>query len=184
MMFKARHFVIATLALAMSASAAFAGGDNDHGKRFKIGWDEFVARCKDPDSFDNQREPRQINIVCTNTEREFVPDAPGSLALGATRHVVTAVLSDKFDVSGMERDYPIAQKPSSCLRYKEIEKTFSIQRGPVGCGEVLTIAGKGDINDYCASALESAGKTTPKLIDVRDTGSVMDTCGGQGGGKK
>jgi hypothetical protein len=181
-MFKTHHFVIASLVAMFSIGAAFAGPTGTPGKNFNISWDEFKGRCANPDSFDNQREPRAITIQCTNTEHEYVADAPGAVDLAANRHVSTAVLSDKFTVSAMEKDYPIATKPGSCQRYKEIAKTITIQRGPLNCADVLGI--KGDINDYCASALDSAKSNNPKTIDVSDTGVRVDTCGSQGPVKK
>jgi hypothetical protein len=113
-MFKTHHFVIASLVAMFSIGAAFAGPTGTPGKNFNISWDEFKGRCANPDSFDNQREPRAITIQCTNTEHEYVADAPGAVDLAANRHVSTAVLSDKFTVSAMEKDYPIATKPGSC----------------------------------------------------------------------
>jgi hypothetical protein len=179
-MFKARHFAIVSFVVAFSAVSAFAGGTTTPGKNFSVSWDEFVGRCRDADSFDNQRAPKEIKIQCTNVEREFVTDAPGSVDLAAVRHVMTTVLSDKFNVGSMGKDYPIATKPGSCLRYKEIEKTITVEK-QLTCAEVLAIAGgKGDVNDYCASNLDMAKGTSPKLIDVRDTGAVRDTCGAAG----
>ena len=176
------HFVLASLT-AMVSVAAFAGPTQTPGKNFNISWDEFTRRCANPDSFDNQREPRAITIQCTNTEHEFVADAPGAIDLAASRHVSTAVLSDKFTVSAMDKDYALGGKAAgSCQRYKEIEKTVTIQRGPLSCADVLAI--KGDISDYCAAALDSAKSSNPKTIDVRDTGRVIDTCGTNGPNKK
>ncbi|MGK5082865.1 hypothetical protein WDW37_06140 [Bdellovibrionota bacterium FG-1] len=159
------------------AVAGVGGG----GRSFSVTWDEFQRRCADADSFDNQRAPKEIKLQCTNVEREFVPDAPGVMDLALGRHVFTTVLSDKFNVVSMERGFAVATRPSTCLRYKEIEKTITIER-PLTCQEVLSI--KGEVADFCTSALDMAKHSNPKLIDVHETGVRTDNCGPDTGGKK
>jgi hypothetical protein len=184
-MFKARHFVLATLVMAFSAASALAGPsdgkDATPGKSFTVSWEEFKGRCANPDAYPQQRRPDRITIQCTNVEREFVPDAPGQVDLANGRRVITTVLSDKFNVASMDNGYALAARPGSCLRYKEIEKTISIER-PLTCSEVLGI--KGEVSDFCASALDTAKGVNPKLIDTHETGNRVDSCGSAGKGGK
>ncbi len=181
-MFRARQrmeCIALLLTLALTAPAAFAGSGNEPGAHHPVSWDEFKRRCENPNGFENQHRLVNIKILCTNTEREFVQDAPGSVELATTRKVTTALIEDKFYVNPMEREYAMAQKPGHCPRYKEIEKTITVERG-ITCEEILNL--KQDINDLCVDALNSAKGSTPKLIEVRDTGIRRDTCS-SGGGK-
>ena len=96
-------FVFAILACAsLCTHVALAGdGKDDPGKTDTISWDDFKYRCSDSKDkpLNEQGKPEHIRIQCTNVEREFVPGDPGVLALDAARHVVTTILSDKFDVA-------------------------------------------------------------------------------------
>lgn len=190
MMIQSRNFAAAlaitavTLVGLMGSVAAHAGND-DPGQQYTISWDDFKYRCSDAKDkpLNEQGKPLHIRVQCTNVEREFVPGAPGSVPLAASRQVVTNVLSDKFNVAAMGKDYPSNSKATgSCLRYKEVERTIQIEK-TMECAEILAI--KGDINDYCMSNLDSMKGTSPKLIETRDTGVVRDTCAAStDGGKK
>lgn len=187
-MYKKRYFIFALMtcaALGASNTHARANDDDGHGQMNTISWDDFKFRCSDAKDkpLNQQLKPAHIRLQCTNVEREYVPSDPGVLDLGASRHVLTTVLSDKFDVAVMGKDYApsgaAAKAAGTCLRYKEVERTIQVEK-TLSCGEVVGI--KGDINDYCAGALEMAKGTSPKLIETRETGAVRDTCGGGGGG--
>jgi hypothetical protein len=190
-MFYQRHMIFALFACAAALGAYAAHADDGGGtarQPDQITWDEFKYRCADSKDkpLNEQGRPEHIRLQCTNVEREFVPASPGTLQLEATRHVVTTVLSDKFDVAAMGKDYApasVAQSRAPCLRYKEVERTIQVEKS-LSCGEILGI--KGDINDYCASALDMIKGTSPKLVETRETGNVRDTCGsgGDDGGKK
>ena len=142
-------------------------------KSFEINWEDFKARCADPDSFDNQRAPKEIRLQCTSVEREFVPDAPGVLELDSGRQIVTTLLSDKFSVSASQNPLVTQPKTVSCLRYKEVEKSMTLERA-MSCVEVLSM--KGEPHEYCGSLLNHAKGSNPKLIDVRETGNSVDPC--------
>jgi hypothetical protein len=184
-MFKTTHFAFALMACFAVGTAAYAGPNDDVGPQHTISWDDFKYRCSDAKDkpLNEQGKPVNIRVVCTNVEREYIPGEPGSVALDSSRHVMTSILSDKFNVAAMGKDYPSTTKGGgSCLRYKEVERTIQAEK-TLSCAEILSI--KGDINDYCAANLDMVKGTSPKLIETRETGSVRDTCGGVlGGGKK
>lgn len=187
---KARNLIIMSLAVVLAATAsAYAddggnGGDKGGVQPFQarsISYDEFKDRCANPDKYrgDVQRAPENIKIQCTDTVRQFVADQSGDVPLPGSRQVVTSLFSDKFDVNSQSKVYAMDAKSGSCLRYKEVQKTLSIEK-PLTCNEILSL--KGDINDYCAQNLDSLKSANPKLIEVKDTGTVIDTCGGVRGG--
>jgi hypothetical protein len=176
-MFKTTHFAIALMACFAYGAHAYAGAEPE--KNYTISWDDFKYRCSDAKDkpLNEQGKPMNIRVVCTNVEHEFIPSAPGSIPLEASRHVVTTILSDKFNVAAMGKDYQAAgSKGGSCLRFKQVERTIQAEK-MLSCAEILSI--KGDINDYCASNLDMVKGTSPKLIETRETGAVIDTCGGQ-----
>ena len=182
-MSKFNLFFVLSVATAMTASVALAdtgkGGDGkdpgqEPGKTTPISWDEFVQRCTHPKDFPNQLEPQNIKIQCTDVSRDYVASAPGEVPLNSVRQVVTAVFADKLHVEAAGREYQSDPKSGSCLRFKEVEKTLTIER-PLTCPEILGL--KIDIQDYCAQSLDMAKGANPKLIDVKETGNVIDTCG-------
>lgn len=139
-----------------------------------ITWDEFRDRCTHPEQYDVQRAPQNIRIQCSDQSTEFVSAVPGNVELAGTRVVATTLLADKFHVAAGAQGIPVSAKGGSCLRFKEVEKTMTIER-PMNCAEIVGL--KGDIAEYCLSSLDAAKANNPKLIEVRETGRVIDTCG-------
>jgi hypothetical protein len=179
---KTRICFFALACAAMGAQMAFAGDDRPLAT---VSWEEFKYRCSEAKDkpLNQQGKPEHIRLQCTNVERDFVAAEPGFVPLQASRHVMTTVVSDKYDVAAMGRDYPAsaaAKNQAPCLRYKEIERTIQVEKS-LSCGEILGI--KGDVNDYCAAALDMVKGTSPKLIETRDTGVTKDSCAGVNGGK-
>jgi hypothetical protein len=182
--------VIMTLALSLSAFSSAMADDSGTGKgqaqpqgqMITLTWDQFKTQCADPDSTATQLTPKNIEIQCTDSTRQFVADSSGSVPLAATRNVTTALSSNKFQVESVTNAVQEAADSGSCLRYKEVEQSFSIQKS-LSCADILSI--KGDISDYCAEQTELVKGANPKVVNVRDTGAVIDTCSGlsnQGGG--
>ncbi|OFZ53795.1 MAG: hypothetical protein A2428_02665 [Bdellovibrionales bacterium RIFOXYC1_FULL_54_43] len=169
---------------ALAADFALDGkpgqGGPDHSR--PISWEELRERCAHPDQFDVQRAPQNIKIQCTDIRREWLASAPGEIPLPGSRNVITAVFADKFHVGASARDVPLFSKSGSCLRFKEVEKSLTIER-PISCDEILGMKGTSD--DFCLSALDAAKGANPKLIEIRDTGNMINTCrdAGQGNGK-
>lgn len=167
----------ASAVLAASASMSWAGAGGKGGIPINarpISLDEFKARCANPDSFDVQRAPQNIRVECSETAREFIAAAPGEVPLPGSRAVTTLVMSDKFYVNADESDVPVVSKGGSCLRFKEVERTLAVER-PLSCGEILGM--KGSMDDLCVSMLNAAKGANPKIVDVHETGTVIDTCG-------
>ena len=166
----------------------------------EVTWDELKARCANPKGFPTQHAPEQIRVQCTETRREYLPENPGVVRLPAARTVTTALVSDKYSVSSVSKDFPIESKSGSCLRFREVEYTGTIER-VLSCAEIVNV--KGDLQDFCGSALElhhdgkypgkippkMAGNTDPatagkphwggkfpKGVQIRETENRIDTC--------
>jgi hypothetical protein len=170
---------VCAMTFAMSVTSVFAGNKDDGSKAGPtqaISLEEFKGRCTNPRDYDKQVAPENISISCTNVETEFVPDAPGNFQMLSTRHVTAGVFSSKWHVGGVDaKEVPVQQRPGSCLRFKEVERTLTEARN-VSCNEIIAM--KGDLQDYCASVLDSSKSQHSKMIDTKETGRVIDTCGG------
>lgn len=142
-------------------------------------WEQFKDSCLHPQQFNSQIGPRDIRIQCTDVTREFVGTSPGQVALPGNRRVIFAVFSDKYHVNASQAEDPITNRTGSCMRFKEVERTVTIEK-KLSCDDVLGI--KSDLADYCASTLSITKGANPKLIDTRETGRFIDTCGGNGAG--
>jgi hypothetical protein len=181
---KTRYLGLVSFILALSAVSTFAddGKGNPPFQVRSISYDEFKDRCLNPDKYpgDVQRAPENIKIQCTDITHQYVADSSGSVPLPGGRQVLTALFSDKFDVDAQSKLYAMDSKDGSCLRYKEVQQTLTVEK-PLSCNDILTL--KGDINDYCEQNLDSLKSANPKLVEVKDTGAVIDTCGGIQGGK-
>jgi hypothetical protein len=189
---KSRYLMIVSFALVLGSFSAFADGGKDGGGKDgnggvqsaprSISYDEFKDRCLNPDKYkgDVQRAPENIKVQCTDISHQFVADESGSVPLPAQRSVVTALFSDKFTVDADTKVYAEDAAGGSCLRYKEVAKTLTVEKA-LSCAEILGM--KDDIDSYCASNLAAIKSANPKLIDVKETGAVIDTCAGIRGGK-
>ena len=139
-----------------------------------ISWADLQALCANPKGGKDgvQVSPEHIFIQCTDLSTAWVADAPGSLPLDGTRVVTPGVISDKFVVTEPSKSYPLADKGHSCLKFKEVRKTATVEKG-LSCAEITAI--KGSLADYCA--LEVTGKSIkPGLVKIEDTGDTLDTC--------
>lgn len=170
---------VCAVSFVLSVASAFAGNKDDGSKAGPtqaISLEEFKNRCVHPHDYDQQVSPEKISIACTNVESEFVPQAPGNFNMLSTRQVTAGVFSSKWHVGGVDaKDVPVQQQSGSCLRYKEVVRTLTEAR-QVSCDEIVAM--KGDLQDYCMSVLDSSKAQHPKMIDTKETGRLIDTCGG------
>jgi hypothetical protein len=176
-MFNVRNKVVFSLAVALVAASAFAGDKpgTTPGKITPISWDELKERCLHPRQFENQAPIVNAQIECTDTSRSWAAAAPGEVALPGYRKITTRVTTDKFAVAEQESELEIPSKGGSCQRFKEIEQTLTIEV-PVSCDQIL--GHKGTLAEFCSGELDKSKGANPKLVQTKDTGNMLDTCGG------
>jgi hypothetical protein len=174
-----------TLAALSGGVVQAGGGDNVNPNTPSLSWDQFKDSCLHPEQFNNQVAPKDIKIQCTDVSREFLSSAPGQVPLPGNRRVIFAVYSNKYHVNAEQVEAPILNKGGSCLRFREVERTITVEKR-LTCDDILGI--KSSLAEFCASNLTLAKGANPKLIENHDTGRFIDTCGGSGaisdGGKK
>ncbi|MGZ3708725.1 MAG: hypothetical protein ACXWPM_08065 [Bdellovibrionota bacterium] len=188
-MLKSNVFAVLMVAGSLIAAGAQAsvdgnGNGKDNGKgnprqAQPIRWDEFRDRCANPQAFQEQVSPTNIVVQCTQIQHDFVQDkASGEIPMPNSARVITEVFSSKWFVPADSREQAVVAKAGQCLRYREVERTISVDH-QLTCDEILSM--KGDIDDFCAGFVDAAKGSNPKLVDEKDTGRVIDTCGGLGG---
>ncbi len=153
------------------------GGSADNGTSVAVTWSELKQRCLHPDQFNTQRAPQKIVIQCTERSLDYIPAGAQQIPLQGARTVVTAVLSDKFHVAASAMDLPVMPKGANCLQYKEVERAYTIEQ-PLSCEQILGL--KEDLSAYCVNSIGHAKGDNFKPTESRDTGRVIDACGGQG----
>jgi hypothetical protein len=168
---------IMAVAMIAGVSQAFAG-PGDGQSMTTLTWEQFQTQCSNPGSTATQATPQNIEVQCTNDQKEYVADTSVSIPLSDSRVVTTALSSNKFQVESETTNVSEPAAAGSCLTYKEVEETFSIQMS-LTCADILNI--KGDISDYCASQTALVKSANPKIVNVRDTGNVINTCGAGSG---
>jgi hypothetical protein len=161
-----------TMAYAGSEIMSTSGGGTP-----ALTWEQFKDSCLHPEQFNNQTPPKDIKIQCTDVQREFVTTSPGQLPLPGNRKVIYAVFSNKYHVNADQREEPILNKGGSCLKFKEVERTITVER-KLTCDDILGI--KSELAEYCSSVLSISKGANPKLVDSHDTGRFIDTCGSSG----
>ena len=167
---KVSSFIFLFSFCVLSGSYAMAGEP-----AASLSWDLFKESCLHPEQFHHQTPPSNIKIQCTDIQREFLATSPGEVPLPGNRKIIYSVFSNKYNVNAEHREDPILNKVGSCLKFKEVERTITIERA-LSCEDVLGI--KSDLGSYCASNLSLAKGASPKLVASRDTGRRIDTCAG------
>ena len=168
-------FAVMMMAVSTQIAIAAEGTGPDHTPT--LTWEQFKESCLHPEQFHSQVPPSNIRIQCTDKSQEFIAAAPGQLPLPGSRKVIYAVFSNKYHVNAEQKEDPAFRKGGSCTRYKEVERTMTVEK-VLSCEDVLGI--KSDLGEYCFSTLNLAKGSAAKLTDVRDTGRFVDTCSGPG----
>jgi hypothetical protein len=140
-----------------------------------ISFEELKERCIHPEQFDVQRAPQNMKLQCTETRLGWIAAAPGEMNLPARQMIVSGVFADKFFVNAEQAEMPVFAKAGSCLRFREIQETVTVER-PMACNDLLSF--KGSLAEFCGSVVAGAKSTNPKLVDSQETGRMIDTCGG------
>jgi hypothetical protein len=154
---------------------AFKGGA---GKRTEIApitgtFDQLKLACDDPGAFHFQLQPDNIRIACSSRETKWVPNGDGGLQLDCTRIVQGDLYSNKILVD--KETYAVAVPPNAltCPSFKEVEMLYSSQYG-TNCDELRAYS---DLGQFCEERLTSDPNAIQELVQVRDTGRLVDTCG-------
>ena len=177
---KARLSIICALAIVSSLTAFAGGGDSSKGQAPNkadnaVSWEEFQGRCAHPESFQNiQRAPQNISVQCTDTSSEYVPVAPKTIALAATRGMDTAVISDKFQVAPSHADWIVAGATGTCVQFQKIIKTTTASFNP-SCDQIDGF--KGTADDFCRASMdEMFAKGGAKVAVQEVKGDVIGNC--------
>jgi len=177
---KKSHLYVVAFAIFSLGFAAFAnekgkpGSDMPTAAASAVTWAQFQAYCHSPKTGPVQATPENIRLRCTDYHREYINAAPAEFPLEETRRVQAHLISDKYFVHYEPTSVPTTGKAGTCARFKEVEKSFSIER-VLTCNDILGM--KSTPEEICLSALDRAKGGNPKLIQVQDTGRVIDTCG-------
>lgn len=169
-MLKANLYTLLNILLLIGAGSSSAGTTE---ATPAITWDQFKESCLHPEKFHSQLPPTHIQVQCTDIQRDFVPTKSGQVPLEANRKVIFAVLSDKYRVNASQAEVPVTAKGGNCMRYKEVERMFTVER-KLCCDDVLDL--KMSLQEYCVSLLDDTRGVNQKLVEVKDTGRVVDTC--------
>ena len=147
---KARYLMVVTFALAIGAVSSFA----DDGGTAKITAGKDGIKLKARLARFHSRNSKTVARIRTSTKamsrvlrRTSKSSArtsamstsrieSGSVPLPAQRSVVTALFSDKFNVDADTKVYAEEAKGGSCLRYKEVAKTLTVEKA-LSCAEIL-----------------------------------------------
>lgn len=170
-----KRMAVTVAAFALVSSFAFAGGEKPDGQKptKPISFEELQARCLNPGQFEQQHAPQNLTVQCTDVYTSWIAGTPGEIPLEGSRIVSTALFSDKWHVDAKAEAYAIQGKSGSCLRFKEVKTTFTIEQ-KLSCDEIAGF--KGGIGSYCAGILDKGKYENPKLIETVETGNSLDNC--------
>ncbi|MBC7693194.1 MAG: hypothetical protein H7222_15625 [Methylotenera sp.] len=173
-LFAALSLVIGVSSAYANTAEVFGGGPGDKaGPKKAVSLEEMKDRCLNPLNYDVQRQPQNIVIKCSDVRLNWTAGKPGAVSLNGLRHVTAGVTANKFETSAITKEVPVEAKGGTCNRFTEMQETVAVERG-LTCDELLSV--KGDVVDFCAGAVDATKGSNPKLVDIVETGRVIDTC--------
>ena len=162
------------IALALVSAPAFAGGS--HGLSFS----EIREACQNPGKFQNQIAPQNLQISCEERTSHWVPYVAREMKLPCSRVIIAGLTSDKYQVNPNQHAMGADDQAAQCPSFKEVVEITSFTKA-TSCDELL--GWKGSEEDFCADILDRARKGNPKMVQINDTGRVIEFCTSQGQGK-
>jgi hypothetical protein len=153
------------------SAPAFAGGAG-------ISFDEIREACQSPGKFQNQIAPTNLQVTCEERASRWLPYTAKEMTLPRSRQITASLSSDKYQVSPSVHEMDIEMQTASCPSFKEVIEISSFTKATT-CDEILQF--KGGVEEYCAEILDHARQSNPKMVQINDTGRVVEFCAGDNG---
>ncbi|MGZ3672389.1 MAG: hypothetical protein ACXWR1_19475 [Bdellovibrionota bacterium] len=158
---------------ALVSTPAFAGG---HGLSFE----EIREACQNPGKFQNQLAPTNLQISCEEHVSRWLPYVAKEVQLPRSRYIISSLTSDKYQVSPSQNVMNVDMQSAQCPSFKEVLEITSFTKA-TSCDEIL--GWKGSEQDFCADILDRARHGNPKMVQINDTGRVVEFCTDNGKGQ-
>jgi hypothetical protein len=159
---------VIALALAIVSTPAFAGGQGQG-----LTWDQIKDACQNPAKFQNQLAPSNLQISCEEHLTRWLPYVSKEMQLPRSRYIVSSLTSDKYTVSPNQHAMDVDMQSAQCPSFKETLEISQFTKATT-CDELLNW--KGGQEDFCADVLDRARQANPKIVQINDTGRVVEFC--------
>lgn len=157
----------ALLATALLATPAFAGGSGG------LTFDQIKDACQNPSKYQNQIAPTSLQITCEEHVTSWVPYVSKEMQLPRSRYIVSSLTSNKYQVSPSTNAMNVDMQTAQCPSFKETLEVTSFTKDTT-CEELL--GWNGTEQDLCADILDKARQANPKLVQINDTGKIVEFC--------
>lgn len=165
--------VLFSSALALSTSSVFAGSQG-------LSFDDIREACQNPSKYQNQIAPSNLQITCEEHISRWLPYQSKEMQLPRSRYVMVSLTSDKYQMSPSQHAMDVDMQSGQCPSFKETLEVTSFAKA-TSCDELLEF--KGNAQEFCAEILERARQANPKIVQINDSGRVIEFCTPQGQGK-
>lgn len=145
----------------------------------KLTYDQLKEGCKDPNQFQRQNKPANMEVSCEDRQTRWVPVDMGNFTLPRARKVAIGLTSDKFDVPGVTKEVATEQQAGTCPKFKEVIEKIQTTRA-TNCDEILAF--QGTEIQFCSTVMDDMRAKNPESITVSDSGRVVDFCNANLGG--
>jgi hypothetical protein len=158
------------IALALVSAPAFAGSQG-------LGFSDIRDACQNPGKFQNQIAPSNLQISCEEHVSRWMPFTAKEMQLPRSRVIIAGLTSDKYEMSPTQHAMNVDMQSAQCPSFKEVIEVTSFTKA-TSCDELLNW--KGTEEDFCADILDRARQGNPKMVQINDTGRVVEFCADQG----
>jgi hypothetical protein len=169
------------IALALVSAPAFAQGPSFGGSASSalptgghgLSFEQIKDACSNPSKFQNQQAPSNLQITCEEHVSRWLPYVAKEMQLPRSRYIVSSLTSDKYSVAPSQHAMDVDMQSAQCPSFKEVLEVTSFTKA-TSCDELLNF--KGDEQDFCADILDRARQANPKMVQLNDTGRVVEFC--------
>lgn len=136
-------------------------------------FDEIREACSNPGKFQNQIAPTNLQVTCQEKVTQWLPYLAKQMNLPRSREITASLTSDKYQVSPNVHPMDVAEQVASCPSFKEVLEITNFTKA-TSCDELLQF--KGTEEELCADILDQARQANPKMVQIEDTGRVVEFC--------
>lgn len=138
-----------------------------------MNFSQLKEACLNPAKFQNQIQPTNIKIDCSDRQVTWVASADDQTNLPGLRVVGHSVSSDKYAVALTKEQVKIDSTVVACPVMKQIEETIATAQS-LTCAQITSF--QGTATELCTQVIDQLRVNNPAAILTKETGKVVHLC--------
>ena len=166
--------LVSVCALGLSAMAYAGPPQNTDPTKTKINrFEELKDACANPRKYQNQFEPNNIEMECTDTVTKWEQVANEKVELPTSRNMGVSITSSKYFMDEEVEGRPSQNQNGDCTVYEQITLSANVPLTGLTCAQIKDFAGTG--GSFCESQILEK-KLPASAYTVQRSGSFRKYC--------